>query len=251
MSRLPLNPGLESHEAVPPLPVWEFGPGGALYSLWRFPDNFRRRRDPRHRTTRLQSRISSRESDHAVGGVCECKRFYPRGTDFRRRYCRAPNDWAVRFALPEHLQLGGGGMGTVYKVYDRDLNRVVALKVVRPELTINPEVMERFKQELLLARKISHKNILPIHDLGDHNGMKFISMAYVEGHDLSRTLKQQGPLAVDRAVHIARQLCAALDAAESEGVVHRDLKPQNILIDDRNVYVSDFGLAKSLESARI
>ena len=146
-------------------------------------------------------------------------------------------------------KLGGGGMGTVYKVYDRDLNRVVALKVVRPELTINPEVMERFKQELLLARKISHKNILRIHDLGDHNGMKFISMAYVEGRDLSRTLKQQGPLAVDRAVHIARQLCAALDAAESEGVVHRDLKPQNILLDEtENVYVSDFGLAKSLES---
>ena len=146
-------------------------------------------------------------------------------------------------------KLGGGGMGTVYKVHDRDVNRVVALKVVRPELAANPEVMERFKQELLLARKISHKNILRIHDLGDHNGMKFISMAYVEGHDLSRVLKQQGRLPVDRAVRIACQLCAALDAAESEGVVHRDLKPQNVLLDDAgNVYVSDFGLAKSLES---
>jgi eukaryotic-like serine/threonine-protein kinase len=145
-------------------------------------------------------------------------------------------------------KLGSGGMGTVYKVHDLDLDRVVALKVVRPELTINPQVMERFKQELLLARKISHKNILRIHDLGDHNGMKFISMAYVEGHDLFSTLKH-GPLSVDRAVHIARQLCAALGAAESEGVVHRDLKPQNILLDEaENVYVSDFGLAKSLES---
>jgi tetratricopeptide (TPR) repeat protein len=145
-------------------------------------------------------------------------------------------------------KLGSGGMGTVYKVHDLDLDRLVALKVVRPELTINPQVMERFKQELLLARKISHKNILRIHDLGDHNGMKFISMAYVEGHDLFSTLKQ-GPLPLDRAVHIARQLCAALGAAESEGVVHRDLKPQNILLDEaENVYVSDFGLAKSLES---
>jgi eukaryotic-like serine/threonine-protein kinase len=146
-------------------------------------------------------------------------------------------------------KLGGGGMGTVYKVHDRDVNRVVALKVVRPELAANPEVMERFKQELLLARKISHKNILRIHDLGDHNGMKFISMAYVEGHDLSRALKEQGRLPIDRAVRIACQLCAALDAAESEGVVHRDLKPQNILLDDAgNVYVSDFGLAKSLDA---
>jgi eukaryotic-like serine/threonine-protein kinase len=146
-------------------------------------------------------------------------------------------------------KLGSGGMGTVYKVNDLDLDRIVALKVVRPELTVDPQVMERFKQELLLARKISHKNILRIHDLGDHNGMKFISMAYVEGHDLSGTLKQEAPLAVDRAVRIARQLCAALEAAESEGVVHRDLKPQNILLDEaENVYVSDFGLAKSLES---
>ena len=146
-------------------------------------------------------------------------------------------------------KLGSGGMGTVYKVHDLDLDRIVALKVVRPELTLNSQVMDRFKQELLLARKISHKNILRIHDLGDHNGMKFISMAYVEGHDLSSTLKREAPLPVERAVRIARQLCAALDAAESEGVVHRDLKPQNILLDEaENVYVSDFGLAKWLES---
>ena len=146
-------------------------------------------------------------------------------------------------------KLGEGGMGTVYKAYDRDLNRIVALKVVRPSLTTNPEAVQRFKQELLLASKISHKNILRIHDLGDHDGTKFISMAYVEGQDLYRILQQQGRLPVGRAVHIACQLCSALDAAEAEGVVHRDLKPQNILCDQAgNVYVSDFGLAKSFES---
>jgi serine/threonine protein kinase/tetratricopeptide (TPR) repeat protein len=146
-------------------------------------------------------------------------------------------------------KLGEGGMGTVYKAHDNDLNRLVALKVVRPSLTANPEIIHRFKQELLLASKISHKNVLRIHDLGDHEGMKFISMAYVEGHDLSHILKQETRLPIDRTVHIAMQLCSALEAAESEGVVHRDLKPSNILLDRADsVYVSDFGLAKSLES---
>ncbi len=145
--------------------------------------------------------------------------------------------------------LGRGGMGAVYKAYDKDLNRVVALKLVRPEFTSDPSSMQRFKQELLLASKITHKNILRIHDLGDVEGVKFISMAYVEGEDLHHLLERQGRLPVPRALKIGEQLCAALDAAHSEGVVHRDLKPQNVLIDQAdNAYVSDFGLAKSLES---
>jgi serine/threonine-protein kinase len=144
--------------------------------------------------------------------------------------------------------LGQGGMGAVYKAYDKDLNRVVALKLVRPELTSDASSMQRFKQELLLASKISHKNILRIHDLGDAEGVKFISMAYVEGEDLHHALEREGRLPVRRALKIARQLCAGLDAAHREGVVHRDLKPQNILIDGAdNAYVSDFGLAKSLQ----
>ena len=88
--------------------------------------------------------------------------------------------------------LGEGGMGTVYKVWDKELNRMVALKLVRPDLTHNPEVSQRFKQELLLASKISHRNILRIHDLGDGPGdTKFISMAYVDGRDLHCLLKEQ------------------------------------------------------------
>lgn len=146
--------------------------------------------------------------------------------------------------------LGQGGMGRVYKAYDRELDRTVALKVLQPELTSDPNAMQRFKQELLLASRISHKNILRIHDLGEADGVKFISMAYVEGPDLHHLLREQGKLPTARAQKIAEQLCEALDAAHSEGVVHRDLKPQNILMGkDDHVYVSDFGLAKSLESS--
>ena len=146
--------------------------------------------------------------------------------------------------------LGRGGMGAVYKAYDKELNRVVALKLVRPELIADASSMQRFKQELLLASRISHKNILRIHDLGDVQGVKFISMAYVEGKDLHHVLEREGRLPLGRALNITKQLCAALDAAHAEGVVHRDLKPQNVLIDALdNAYVSDFGLAKSLEES--
>jgi serine/threonine protein kinase/tetratricopeptide (TPR) repeat protein/TolB-like protein len=145
--------------------------------------------------------------------------------------------------------LGRGGMGVVYKAYDRELDRTVALKLVRPDLTLDPESMRRFKQELLLASRVSHKNILRIHDLGDADGVKFISMAYIEGEDLHHLLKRQGRCPVQQLLGIGRQLAAALDAAHSEGVVHRDLKPQNVLVDrEGQAYVMDFGLAKSLEA---
>jgi len=145
--------------------------------------------------------------------------------------------------------IGEGGMGKVYKAYDKDLDRTVALKVVRAELAGDANSMQRFKQELQLASRISHRNILRIHDLGDVGGMKFISMAYVDGKDLHDLLAESGRLPVDRVVNIAKQLASALDAAHSEGVVHRDLKPRNVLMDATDhVYVSDFGLAKSLEA---
>ncbi|HUO16711.1 MAG TPA: tetratricopeptide repeat protein [Verrucomicrobiae bacterium] len=146
--------------------------------------------------------------------------------------------------------LGEGGMGTVYKAWDKELDRTVALKLIRHDLTRDPTVSQRFKQELLLASKISHRNVLRIHDLGDGPGdTKFISMACIDGPDLQHVLRKQGKLPIDRAVNLGRQLCSALEAAHAEGVVHRDLKPQNILIDKNDhIYVSDFGLAKSLES---
>ncbi len=144
--------------------------------------------------------------------------------------------------------LGEGGMGKVYKAQDVELRRTVALKLVRSELASDPNSMDRLKQELLLASRVSHKNILRIHDLGDVGGLKFISMAFVDGKDLHQIIAAEGKLPIPRAVAITRQLCLALEAAHTEGVIHRDLKPQNVLIDQSgNVYVSDFGLAKSLE----
>jgi tetratricopeptide (TPR) repeat protein len=145
--------------------------------------------------------------------------------------------------------LGEGGMGKVYKAYDRDLSRMVALKLVRPEYALDPNSMQRLKQELLLASKISHKNVLRIHDMGDVNGVKFMSMAFVDGEDLHDIIEKQGRLPLDRTLEITRQLCGALEAAHKEDVVHRDLKPRNILVDrSGTIYVSDFGLAKSLEA---
>ena len=156
-------------------------------------------------------------------------------------------DFGPRYSVQKLL--GEGGMGAVYKAYDLDLDRTVALKLVRGDLMSNPEVLTRFKQELLLASRISHKNILRIHDLGDHNGVKFISMAYVDGEDLYHLIKRNGKLPMEQAVGIARQLCGALEAAHNEAVVHRDLKPQNVMIDRQGTaYITDFGLAKSLES---
>jgi serine/threonine protein kinase/tetratricopeptide (TPR) repeat protein len=144
--------------------------------------------------------------------------------------------------------LGRGGMGAVYKAYDKELDRLVALKLVRPDLASDDRVMQRFKQELLLASRISHKNILRIHDLGDVDGVKFISMAYIEGADLHGLVQREGRLPLEKTLTLARQLCAGLAAAHAEGVVHRDLKPQNVLIDGSgNAYISDFGLAKSLD----
>jgi serine/threonine protein kinase/tetratricopeptide (TPR) repeat protein len=163
---------------------------------------------------------------------------------------QAGMDLGTRFQIGPLL--GEGGMGRVYKAYDKELGRTVALKVLQPELTSDPMIAQRFKQELLLASKISHRNILRIHDLSEADGVKFITMAFVEGQDLHHLLKKERLLPLERALQIGRQLCEALDAAHTEGVVHRDFKPQNVLIGkDDHVYVTDFGLATSLETAKM
>ncbi|HKM46725.1 MAG TPA: tetratricopeptide repeat protein [Terriglobales bacterium] len=143
--------------------------------------------------------------------------------------------------------LGQGGMGAVYKARDRELDRVIALKVIRPELATDLAILQRFKQELILARNITHKNVVRIYDLGEADGIRFISMEYVDGEDLRTLLRHAGKLPPKEAIAVVEQVCRALDAAHSEGVIHRDLKPQNIMRDQHGrIVVMDFGLARSL-----
>ena len=139
-------------------------------------------------------------------------------------------------------------MGSVYKARDRELDRLVALKVIRSELGRNPEIVRRFKQELILARQVTHKNVVRIFDLGEADGIKFITMEYIEGRNLKTLLRQKSKYSPQEAVELIKQVCHALDAAHTEGVVHRDLKPQNIMVDSRGkVSVMDFGIARSIE----
>src|SRR5262245_61901430 len=145
--------------------------------------------------------------------------------------------------------LGMGGMGIVYRARDLTLERDVALKVIRPEMLRYPGILERFRREILLASKVTHKNILRIHDLQESDGLSYISMNFVEGETLSAILKRDGALPVDRVLPLALQLCEALKAAHDAGVVHRDLKPQNVLVDkDGTAYIADFGLSRSLDA---
>jgi tetratricopeptide (TPR) repeat protein len=142
--------------------------------------------------------------------------------------------------------LGQGGMGAVYKARDTELDRLVALKIIRPELTTNPEMLKRFKQELILARQVTHRNVIRIFDLGQADGFKFITMEYLEGQDLRGVLREKGKLSPEEAARIILQICRALQAAHGEGVIHRDLKPQNIMLDaNGRAYVMDFGIARS------
>lgn len=143
---------------------------------------------------------------------------------------------------------GEGGMGAVYKARDTAVDRLVALKVIRPELAANPEILRRFKQELILARQVTHKNVVRIYDLGEAEGVKFITMEYVDGEDLKSALLRSGKLSPAEAVTVMQQVCRALDACHSEGVIHRDLKPSNIMRDKSGkVLVMDFGLAHNAQ----
>lgn len=146
--------------------------------------------------------------------------------------------------------LGQGGMGVVYLAHDSELDRDVALKVIRKEIADHPEILERFKREIQLSSVVTHKNVLRVYDLGESDGIKFLTMQFVEGENLSALLRREGRLPNDRIIHIFRQICAALRAAHEQGVLHRDLKPDNVMVDTNDrVYLTDFGLAKSIQQS--
>jgi len=150
--------------------------------------------------------------------------------------------------------LGAGGMGAVYQAWDAELSIPVAIKVIRHDAahgsaTIQEE--KRFKQELLLARQVTHKNVVRIHDLGTIDDIKYITMSYVEGEDLGSLLRRDGKLPLTRAIGFARQIAAGLEAAHESGIVHRDLKPANVMISDgEHALIMDFGISASHEDAR-
>jgi eukaryotic-like serine/threonine-protein kinase len=144
--------------------------------------------------------------------------------------------------------LGVGGMGAVYHVWDSELGLSLALKVIKPDSDplATQELERRFKRELVLARQVTHTNVIRIHDMGEIDGIKYITMPFVHGTDLARLLAAEGKLPVPRVLSLARQIVSGLRAAHEAGIVHRDLKPANILIDDsEKAVLTDFGIARS------
>ena len=146
---------------------------------------------------------------------------------------------------------GKGGMGVVYRAHDRELDDAVAIKMLRGEaLTADPTLLDRFKQEIRLARRITHPNVLRTHDFGETGGLRYISMEFVKGLTLKQ-LVEAGALPTPVGLRIAKQICAGLEAAHEVGVIHRDIKPQNILIDATgDLKIMDFGIARLEGGAR-
>ena len=144
--------------------------------------------------------------------------------------------------------LGQGGMGMVFKARDRQLDEVIALKVLRSDTTITPELSRRFRAEIKMARRVTHKNVCRIHEYGQDGDLQYISMAFVDGVDLKQVLRRQGGLTTQEAFDVAIAVAEALQAVHEEGIVHRDLKTANIMRDARGVVrLMDFGIAKQTE----
>ena len=144
---------------------------------------------------------------------------------------------------------GRGGMGVVYRAVQLDLGRPVALKLIAADRAADPAFRERFQRESRLAALIDHPNVVPVHGAGEADGQLYLVMRYVPGTDLHRLLKHEGPLPPMRAAEVVVQVAAALDAAHAAGLVHRDVKPANVLIaGDDHAYLGDFGLTRLLSS---
>lgn len=155
--------------------------------------------------------------------------------------------FAERYEILE--ELGKGGMGEVYRVKDQTLEEEMALKIIKPEIAAHQGTIERFKNELKIARKIAHKHVCKMYDLHQENETPYITMEYVKGEDLKNLIRVKGRLTQEEAIVIAGQVCEGLTGAHELGVIHRDLKPQNIMIDEKgNAKIMDFGIARSIEA---
>ena len=164
-----------------------------------------------------------------------------------RKSLSAGSIFAGKYQIIE--ELGKGGMGRVYRAFDREIEEYVALKIIRPEIADDKTVIQRFRNELKIARKISHKNVCRMFDLNKDGDIYYITMEYVQGEDLKSSLRRMGLLSIGKAIFIAKQVCEGMSEAHRLGVIHRDLKPQNIMIDwDGNARIMDFGIARSLET---
>ena len=152
--------------------------------------------------------------------------------------------FAGRYEVKE--MLGAGGMGVVYRAFDRELQEPVAIKTLKPEAMAGGSVaLDRFKQEIRLARKIAHRNVVRTYDLGEQHGMYYLTMEYVEGTSLKQLIVSRGKLPVAVTLTVGKQLCRALEVAHAEGVIHRDIKPQNIVVEPSGfLKVMDFGIAR-------
>lgn len=147
------------------------------------------------------------------------------------------------------LELGRGGTGVVYKAFDRVLRETIAIKTLKPEYASHPELMERMRQEILLARDLDHPNILKIYHLGECAGKKYLAMKWIEGLTLARMIARDGALPIPRVIELSGKIASALEAAHARKIIHRDIKPHNILIDQGGEpYLLDFGLARLLSS---
>jgi len=155
--------------------------------------------------------------------------------------------FAGRYEIIE--EIGKGGMGKVFKAFDRQVKEIVALKLLKPEIGFNAKAVERFKNELKFARRIAHPRVCRMYDLGEVGLAHYLTMEYVEGEDLKAFIRRSGHITTPKAVDIARQVTEGLAEAHHLGVVHRDLKPQNVMIDrEGKAKIMDFGLARFSES---